>query len=118
MLIHSYIRNEQNELEAYATVIESYLDVKDFSISNREARRCDGSFKKFVKMGVVVKSDGKVLPHVPLSEIANLKLLLKGCYTSEKHPIETCKMTKHGWGLRKAIDWHYTIKAPKPEIVS
>ena len=81
--------------------------VKEFGIMNHTARKKDGSFKKFYKVGYICTNpNGEMFSLVRVEDIKELKIILKGKFTIAKSTQEqNFDLIK-----RKATDWTYTVK--------
>ena len=105
MLIHYTVRSEEG-ISFQETELNPEL-VKEFGIMNHTARKKDGSFKKFYKVGYICTNpNGEMFSLVRVEDIKELKIILKGKFTIAKSTQEQSK----NFDLRKATDWTYTVK--------
>jgi hypothetical protein len=106
MIIHYTVRSEEG-LSFHETELNPEL-VKEFGIMNHVARKRDGSFKKFYKVGYICTNpNGAMMWGVWIDDIKELKKLLKGKFTITKSIQEQSK----NFDIRKGVDWTYKIQA-------
>lgn len=92
----------------------SISQINKFGIDNREIKRRDGYIKSWDRRGRldVTEEDGIRAYWVDLELIKELKILLKGKYSTEKYNVSKMKKTRWGMSERTAVDWAYTIIRP------